>query len=371
MSATSIIQRVVRDEIRALEAYHVPDPQEWVKLDAMENPYAWPTELEAPLAAALATAAVNRYPDAAARALTVAIRRAFHVPTHLDILLGNGSDELIQIIAMSAAKPGAVLLSVEPAFVMFRMIASFAGLQYVGVPLKADTFALDEAAMLQAIAVHQPAVIFLAFPNNPTGNLFDVGAVERIIRAAPGVVVIDEAYFAFSSVSLLARMGEFPNAVLMRTVSKLGLAGLRLGMLIGAPEWIAEWNKLRLPYNINSLTQAAATLALDHLPLFYAQTARIVAQRTRVAATLSALLADIPGAQVWPSEANFILVRLPLAEQVFAQLKSHHILVKHTGPAHALLRDTLRITIGTEAENSQLLTALTAILTNVPVSQHD
>lgn len=226
---------IIRPEIRALSSYHVQNAAGMIKLDAMENPFAFPEALRGGLAQALATASLNRYPPAGAEALKSEIRAAMHIPDGLDILLGNGSDEIIQLIAMAVAKPGAGLLSVEPAFVMFKMIATFCGLNYIGVPLRAD-FSLDQGAILAAIDREQPALTFIAYPNNPTGNLFDRVAVHEIIAATGqygGLVVIDEAYFAFSPESFLDEIATHPNAVLMRTVSKLGLAGIRLGMLIG------------------------------------------------------------------------------------------------------------------------------------------
>jgi histidinol-phosphate aminotransferase len=358
----SPVAPVIRDEIAALAAYHVQDATGYIKLDAMENPFALPDGLRDGLAKHLANAAINRYPDPAAVALTQALREAMGVPRELDVLLGNGSDEIIQMLAMACAKPGAKLLSIEPAFVMFKMIATFCGMTYVGVPLKEADFSLDADAMLAAVAEHQPALTFIAYPNNPTGNLFDRDAVRKIIRASPGLVVIDEAYFAFSSQSFLDEISQFPNAVLMRTVSKLGLAGVRLGMLIGQRAWLTEVDKVRLPYNINSFTQAAATFLLDNIDQFIEQTDVLVAERTLMAANLDQLFARFPGAVRYPSEANFILVRVPIAAAVFAALKAQKILVKNTSQAHPILSDTLRITIGSPAENAAFLTALTSIL---------
>ena len=353
---------VIRAEIAALSAYHVQDAEGFIKLDAMENPFAVPAELRNGLAQHLAAAAINRYPDPSASALKDALRRAMGIPDALDILLGNGSDEIIQMLAMACARPGATLLSVEPAFVMFNMIATFCGLNYVGVPLQADDFALDEQAMLAAIETHQPALTFIAYPNNPTGNLFDRDALDRVIRASNGLVVIDEAYFAFSSSSFLDELEQYPNVVLMRTVSKLGLAGARLGLLIGKAHWLAEIDKVRLPYNINCFTQAAAGFLLDHVEHFTRQTAQLIDERAAMARGLARLFARHTGATQLPSEANFILIRLPAAAQVFAELKARKILVKNTGASHALLHDTLRITIGSPDENAALLAALTAIL---------
>ena len=345
--------QLIRPEILALSAYPVPASVGFIKLDAMENPYPFPVELKPQLMAHLANASLNRYPDAGATALRDAIREAMNIPDALEIVLGNGSDEIIQMIAAACAKPGATLLSFEPSFVMFKMIATFCGLNYVGVPLSAD-FAIDIDATHAAIKMHQPAVTFIAYPNNPTGNLFNRDVIREIIRISPGLVVIDEAYYAFSSDSFLNEIVGFPNAVLMRTVSKLGLAGLRLGMLLGHPDWIGEFDKVRLPYNINNLTQAAATFALKHYRALLEQAAILRSERER----LSSELREFPGVTVFPSEANFVLVRVENSEKTFNALLSRKILVKHTNASHPLLRNTLRLTIGTPAENAALVAAL-------------
>ena len=355
MSAANII----RPEIQALAAYHVQPAQGMVKLDAMENPFAFPTDLRAGLADGLANASLNRYPSANADELKASIRAAMNIPAELDILLGNGSDEIIQLIAMACAKPGAALLSLEPAFVMFKMIAAFCGLRYVSVQLRAD-FLLDADELTVAIKREKPAIIFIAYPNNPTGNLFDRDGIRAAIAAAQtvgGLVVIDEAYFAFAAESFLDEIAQFPNVVLMRTVSKLGLAGIRLGILVGRREWLNEFDKLRLPYNINALTQAAGHFAMRHYDALLAQTATLRLERARVRGAL----AQLPGMLVFPSEANFVLVRVPDAGKTFAGLLSRRILVKNTSKTHPLLADTLRITIGTPDENNALIDALHAM----------
>lgn len=347
----------VRPEVQAMSAYVVQDASGLIKLDAMENPFPLPPELAEELGKRLAAAALNRYPDAAASELVAALRQAFSLPREMQVLLGNGSDELIQIMALAVAKPGAALLSVEPAFVMFRHIAELVGLRYIGLPLKAD-FSLDEAAIIDAVNTHQPAIIFLACPNNPTGNLFDLDAVERIAKAAHGLVVVDEAYTAFSRESFLSRMGRHPNVVLMRTLSKLGLAGLRVGYLTGTADWLQEFEKVRLPYNINVLTQTAARFALEHIEVLNGQARTLVAERT----SLHAALAAVPGVTVYPSEANFLLFRVGDAEGVFTRLKSRKILVKNVSRAHPLLAGCLRVSLGTPAENAAFMDALKASL---------
>jgi histidinol-phosphate aminotransferase len=252
------------------------------------------------------------------------------------------------------------MLAPEPGFVMYRMIAAFTGMDYVGVPLAAD-FALDGAAMLAAIAAHEPALVFLAYPNNPTGNLFDAEAMRAVIEAAPGLVVIDEAYYPFAGSSYLGWLGRHPNLLVMRTVSKLGLAGLRLGLLAGPEAWLGQLEKLRLPYNINVLTQSSAEFALAHHHVFEQQAAQICADRERLYRALS----ELPGIAVWPSHANFLLLRTPAGQSaaLFAGLKAHGVLVKNLDGGHPQLRDCLRVTVGTAGENRAFLEALRALLT--------
>ena len=348
---------IIRDEIRALTAYHVPDPDGMVKLDAMENPYRLPQELCRVLGEGVAGAALNRYPDPAARELKLQLRAAMQIPPAMELVLGNGSDELIQMLALAVAKPGAVMLGFDPSFVMFRMIAAFAGMRYVGLPLNAD-FSIDVAAAVAAVERHQPALVFIAYPNNPTGNLFDAGAIARIIAAAPGMVVVDEAYHAFAGASFMPRLAEFPNLLVMRTVSKLGLAGLRLGLLAGHGAWLHHIDKVRLPYNVNVLTQRVAAEVLQHREVLDAQAAAICSERSR----LFAGLRGVPGVEAYASVANFILFRVAKADQVFSGLKQRGVLIKNLHGSHPLLADCLRVTVGTPAENAQLLRALTAIL---------
>ncbi len=353
------IEHWVRPEIRALSAYHVPDPGDCIKLDAMENPYRWPDDLVTAWLERLRDAPLNRYPDPSAKRLQERLRGAMQVPQGMAVLLGNGSDELIQMIVQTVAAPGRVILAPEPTFVMYHLIAQVSGLNFAGVPL-ADDFALDVEAMLEAIDLHQPAVVFLAYPNNPTGNLFDATAVRRIITEAPGLVIVDEAYAAFAADSFMGVLGEYSNLLVLRTVSKMGLAGLRLGMLAGPAAWLNEIDKARLPYNINVLTQMSAEFALEHRDVLDAQTARIRADR----ATLLTALKRLSGLTVYPSEANFILFRTPTgrATSIFTALRERRILIKNLSPAGGALADCLRVTVGAPAENAAFLEALRTVL---------
>ncbi len=349
------IKHWVRPGIRQLSAYAVPNATGLIKLDAMENPYHWPEPLVEQWLATLRDVHLNRYPDPGSRQLIDTLRKVMDVPDSAAVLLGNGSDELIQIIAMTLAGPSRLIVAPEPGFVMYKMIATFVGMEYLGVPLEKD-FSLDLSAMLKVIKQHQPAVIFLAYPNNPTGNLFDEQEICRIIEVSPGLVVLDEAYHAFAEASFMERLPEFDNLLVMRTVSKLGLAGLRLGLLAGAPAWIREFDKVRLPYNINTLTQVSADFALQHHEVLEAQTARIRADREKLMNDLH----SIPGITVYPSQANFILFRVSAGEgnRVFQGLLEQGILIKNLSNSGGALRDCLRMTVGAPRENQVFLDAL-------------
>jgi histidinol-phosphate aminotransferase len=283
------------------------------------------------------------------------------VPTGMDLLFGNGSDELIQMLALAVAKPGAVMMGLDPSFAMYRMIADITGMHYVGVPLNAD-FSIDAETIFTAIGQHQPALIFIAYPNNPTGNLFDADTLARMIEAAPGIVVIDEAYHAFAGASFMPRLAEFPNLLVMRTLSKLGLAGLRLGLLAGRAEWLQHIDKVRLPYNVGVLTQLVAAEVLRHPQVLESQAAEIRGERARVLTGLR----DIAGIEAYASDANFILFRVASAQHVFAGLKQRGVLIKNLQGSHPLLADCLRVTVGTPAENARFMSALAAALEDRP-----
>lgn len=346
-------ENLIRPEVLALHAYHVPPASGMVKLDAMENPYVLPLALQEEIARAVAQAAINRYPDAGAGGLKADIRRVTQLPDGMDILLGNGSDEIIQLLAMAVAKPGAVLLGVEPSFVMYKMIATFVGMRYVGVPLR-DDFALDLEGTLEAIRCEQPALVFLAYPNNPTGNLFDSSAIKRIIEAAPGLVVVDEAYYAFARDSFIPHLASYGNLLVMRTFSKLGMAGLRLGFLAGPAAWLNQLEKLRLPYNVGVLPQLVASKLLEHHDVLLAQAEHIKRERAELMAALNA----IGGIRTYASEANFILFRVAQATRIFEGLKRRGVLIKNLSGGHSALADCLRVTVGTPEENERFLVAL-------------
>jgi histidinol-phosphate aminotransferase len=353
------IDRLIRPELRALRPYQVPEAGDLIKLDAMESPYPWPDWLVDAWLERLRVASLNRYPDPAAQALKIRMRAAMRVPQACAVVLGNGSDELIQMIIQAVAVPGQCIMAPEPTFVMYRQIATVCGLEWAGVALR-DDFTLDAGRMLEAVERHRPAVVFLAWPNNPTGNLFDRQAVEAIISCAPGLVVVDEAYAPFTDESYLPALAEHDNLLLLRTLSKMGFAGLRLGLLAGEPQWLAEIEKTRLPYNISTIDQLSGAFALEHFAVFAEQADALRRERSELFAGIQA----VPGLQVYQSEANFILFRTPsgLAGEVYAGLKERGILIKNLDGSAAALHDCLRVTVGTPAENAAFLEALEGVL---------
>ncbi len=364
-SSSSLITNLIRPEILAQTSYHVQDATNMVKLDTMENPYPLPLPVKALLGEHLAKVALNRYPVPAYGALKQKMCQHFGVPAGFDIILGNGSDELITMLSVACAKPGAKVLAPVPTFVMYASSAELAGMQFIGVPLQ-DDFSLDLPAMLLAIKQHQPSLVYLSNPNNPTGSWFDEKHIIQIIHAMDGVglVVVDEAYQPFAHGTIIPRLSEFPNLAVICTVSKLGLAGLRLGYMSAMPALLAEFDKVRPPYNINVLTEAAMDFLLDHMALFDEQASLIRAQRRFLLSELQ----KIAGMYVYPSSANFLLVKVisPLnAEIIFAKLIEHNILVKNVGRMHKLLDNCLRVTVGTPSENQLFIGALSDIVNSL------
>jgi histidinol-phosphate aminotransferase len=239
---------------------------------------------------------------------------------------------------------------------MYEMSAKLRGLKFVGVPLTAD-FELDEAAMLAAIEQHRPALTYIAYPNNPTANLFSDAIIDRIVEAVgrqDGLVVFDEAYQPFSSRSWMQRMAQHEHVLVLRTLSKFGLAGVRLGYLCGAAALIDQIDKVRPPYNVSALNAEAALFALEHADEYARQAALLRSERSR----LQAALAAMPGAMPFPSDANMILVRVPDSKRAFEGLKARGVLVKHIAGLHPLLANCLRLTVGTPAENDLMIDAL-------------
>lgn len=347
------IKQVVRSDVQNISAYPVSDSKGFIKLDAMENPFEFPPHLHAGLMQRLQQVALNRYPRPAYTELKDKLRATYAIPNDCGIILGNGSDELIDIITKACASDGAVILAPAPGFVMYQASAMQMRVQFVGVDLL-PSLELDMPAMRAAIAKHKPAVIYLAYPNNPTGNCYSTAQIEEILHLAPGLVVIDEAYQPFAIDTWMSRLPEFPQAVVMRTVSKWGLAGIRLGYMAGHTDWINQFEKLRPPYNINVLTESAALYCLDHEAVFAQQAAVLRAERE----LLFVALKQLPSAQPFPSRANFITTRFADGPSQFSRLKADGILVKDLSKMHPLLANCLRLTVGSPSECAVMLASL-------------
>jgi len=360
MTVSPQLMQRIRQDVQSMHAYAIQDSVGMVKLDAMENPHRLPADLQKALGERLGALALNRYPDGRVNDLRTALAEHAGMPEGFDIMLGNGSDELISLLAMACDVPGASILAPVPGFVMYAMSAQLQGLAFHGVPLTAD-FELDEAAMLAAIAEHKPSIVYLAYPNNPTGNLWNDETIEKIVLAQGaqgGLVVMDEAYQPFASKSYIDRITHHTHVLLMRTLSKFGLAGVRLGYMVGPKALVAEIDKVRPPYNISVLNYECALFALEHAEVFAAQAKDLREQRARLQHELAAL----PGVTPFPSEANMILARVPDAAKTFEGMKAHKVLVKNVSKMHPLLANCLRLTVGTATENDQLLAALKASL---------
>ena len=357
---TPLLKSRIRQDVQSMHAYAIQESVGMVKLDAMENPHRLPADLQKLLGERLGALALNRYPNGRVNDLRQALAGYAQMPAEFDIMLGNGSDELIALLALACDVPGASVLSPLPGFVMYGMSAQLQGLAFHGVPLTAD-FELDEAAMLAAIAEHKPAITYIAYPNNPTANLWDDGVIENIINAVGaqgGLVVMDEAYQPFASKSYIDRIERHSHVLLMRTLSKFGLAGVRLGYMMGPRALITEIDKVRPPYNISVLNYECALFALEHQAVFAAQAQDLIAQRAILLEALQAL----DGVKVWPSAANMILIRVADAARTFAGMKAQGVLVKNVSSLHPLLANCLRLTVGTPDENTRMLAALKASL---------
>ena len=351
----------IRDDVRSMHAYAVPDAAGLIKLDAMENPFMLPVDLARELGLRLSEVALNRYPPADPARFKRALAEVVGLAAPQVLMLGNGSDELIHLMIQACARQEpagpAVVLMPTPGFAMVEISARLDGCRFVGVPLKPD-FELDLPAMLAALEQHRPALVFIAYPNNPTGNRFSRRDLEAVLDRAPGLVVIDEAYVPFAQDSWLPQLAARPRLIVLRTLSKLGLAGLRLGYACGDPAWIEQFEKVRPPYNVGVLTLAAAGFLLPHFAVLEAQAEAIRAERGRVLAAMRKMSA----LQVYPSAANFLLFRVADADRLFAGLRGRGILVKNLSSSHRLLTGCLRVTIGTSQENDAFLQALGELL---------
>ncbi|WP_434048628.1 MULTISPECIES: histidinol-phosphate transaminase [Sorangium] len=361
MPLPEFLPALLRPELAELHAYtpvagHFP-----VRLDANESPPLLSAEARAALQRAAAPEDWGRYPDARLVELREAIAARCGVDPD-EILAGVGSDEVISTVLTALGRPrqgadAASVVTVSPTFVMYKLSARARGMRAVEVPLDAG-WDLDVAALARAVAFARPNVVFIASPNNPTGALMSEDRIEAVIAAAKdALVIVDEAYIDFAPRDQLALWRRHPNVAVLRTLSKIGLASLRVGWLIGARELVAELDKVRQPYNIPVPSQRAATFALRELDGELRHVAATVtAERARLARGLTDL-----GLSVAPSHANFLWVgtRRPAGE-VFGALAARGVLVRSFHAAGGRLAHRLRITVGLREENDRLLAEIAA-----------
>lgn len=336
-----------REDINSLSEYEVLDSKNMIKLDAMENPYDIEVKLEMDINQNWQeNVNLNRYPDADCQNLKKNLLNNYSLNEDYDFIVGNGSDELIQIIFHAFLKPENIVLLPKPSFSMYKKIAQVVGLRFEEVLLK-DNFALDINLMLKKIEELNPALIFLAYPNNPTGNLWDKEDIKKILLKANGLVIIDEAYEAFSGKSFIGQLKDFDNLLIMRTLSKIGFAGIRLGYLFGQKYIIRELNKLRLPFNINSVSQTMSHIYFKNNSFFSAQAEEIIKNREY----LQDEMTKIEHIKVYKSKTNFILFKVlkNSADQIFNDVLSDKILIKNMTETPGL-ENCLRVTVGTREE---------------------
>jgi histidinol-phosphate aminotransferase len=347
----TFIEQWLRSDIKNIDAYHVPVSKDMIKLDAMESPFGVPEDLKVEFLKCIEQSEVNRYPEADPSPLKGTLRSLMDIPDEFGILLGNGSDELIQLLALACSKDD-LIMSFEPSFVMYELVSKYVNLEYFGVQLDSN-FDINLSDALLIIEREKPKIIFIAYPNNPTGNCFDYDAIIEIIKSTNSMVILDEAYYAYSDKSFLSEISNFPNLLVLRTISKIGFAGLRLGLLIGDQETIAQLNKLRLPYNINALTQTSANFLLQDKQRIINNAQIIIEERRRLAHELS-LFSKF---KVYPSQTNFILVHSEDAHSLHTALKENGILIKGF-PKGSKLSDFIRISVSEPVENNILIDAI-------------
>jgi len=356
-SRPGIVDKRVKRNIKELRAYSVSQIDCSIKLDGNESPFQLPPEIREILGEELIGIDIHRYPDPESRELREKIARAGGVPTD-GVLLGNGSDELIGMLVETCTGLTGRVLYPTPTFSMYGLTAIAMGAEVIEVPLDQD-FDIDIVSTIDSIQVSDPDIIFLASPNNPTGNTYSEDKIKSIIETAEGIVVVDEAYSDFSGYTFMPYLQKNENLVILRTLSKVGFAGLRLGMLYAHPDLVQELNKVRYPYNINSLSQAAAELVLENHEFVSENIQLIIRERDRVFGELKPL----NGIELFSSDANFILFRVGEAERVFSELVDRDILIRNFNKP-GRLENCMRVTIGTPEENNAFISALGDILSS-------
>lgn len=350
------IETLIRKDVLEQPGYRVDTTSCPIKMDAMESPFTIPAHLQEELSEEMKKVFLNRYPEPGAPMIRKKFAQHYGIDTDM-IMVGNGSDELIQTLCTALLDSSSAVIVPLPTFVMYRIIAINTGRTVIEVPLD-GAFDLDMEAILKQIAMKSPVLTFLCYPNNPTGNCFSMDKIKTIIEKSQGIVVIDEAYGSFSGHTLLPWLKKYDNLVILKTLSKVGLAAIRIGFLIGAPHLIHELDKVRLPYNINSLSEVTAGFYLDHIDLFLDQTKEIIKSREE----LFDALTKIDGIKPYPSKTNFIFFSCDFdTDRVYSSLVQEGILIKNLN-SPGVLKNCMRVTIGTRKENKEFLRAFKKVI---------
>lgn len=347
----------IQSNIKKLSAYTVPEIDCSVKLDGNESPYSLEDELSEKVCAKLQDVELNRYPDPNMNSVRSRLGELYSFPKD-GILLGNGSDEIIQILVTVFTGKSETVLVPKPTFSMYRL-SSLAQNKTVIESRLDENFDIDIEDFKNMIIEYDPDLIFLATPNNPTGNSFSENKIFEILNTTDAIVVVDEAYFEFATKTFLPLVSDFDNLMVLRTMSKIGFASIRLGFLFGNPELISELHKARMPYNINSLTQSVMKVALENTNVINEKIELIISEREKLGIELK----KIAGIEVYPSDANFFLMKVDDADFVFSELVKKDILIRNLN-GEGRLKNCIRITVGTPSENEKLLDALTSVFSN-------
>jgi histidinol-phosphate aminotransferase len=353
----SIIVSRVSQAIRDISPYSVPRFDCKIRLDGNESPFSLSKEVQDKVDRVVKEIDINRYPDSEAKRLIEIISGVCDFPKG-GILLGNGSDELIGMLITTFTSGTGRILCPTPTFSMYKLTGLAMGAEIIEVPLD-EKFDIDLDETISMIENNDPDLIFLASPNNPTGNMYSASKIAEIVSVAKGIVVVDEAYSDFSGYTFLPLVKECENLVILRTLSKVGFAGLRIGMLLARGYLVSEINKVRYPYNINSLSQAVAEVVLENHKFVTENIQLIIRERDRVYEALSVL----EGIEANPSDANFIFFKVNDADAVFSELVQRDVLIRNFNRP-GRLQNCMRVTIGTPQENDSFLSALSEILSS-------
>ncbi len=343
------LTNLVRPNVKSLKAYHVDNYDCKIKLHANENPFQLPTEILDLISASFKDFEFNRYPDPGCLQLREAISKIANIPSQ-NLIVGNGSDELLQLIMQVFCGPGDGVAFPDPSFAMYSILAKSMALKPVPFSLNGQ-WDFKAETLLEIVEQNQTKVVFFSFPNNPTGNCFSSEEIEKILNEFKGIVVLDEAYFDFSRKTFKDRLTTNNNLIILRSLSKIGLASLRVGFAAACPLIIEELNKIRLPYNSNSFSQMVANEALKQFHLIQKQIDLIIQERTQLFNSLS----QLSEVQVFPSDSNFLLFKTSQnSGEIFQKLAKKDILLRDLS-SHPKLKNCLRVTVGTPDENSKFL----------------